>query len=255
MLQLFIEAPLRRLVYRVPVLKRWVDEILLFIAAGGSPRTYSLFRTVRPYTMINRFKLRNIWRLACAVEESGLRGAFVECGVWRGGAAALMAYAAKTRGSARPTWLFDSFEGLPEPTSRDGQAAREYAHDRAGGELASIGECVASEHDAEQIMSKLGIDPRSVKIVKGWFQDTLPIAVKAVGPIALLRLDGDWYESTRLCLDVLFESVESGGYVVLDDYDFWQGSRTAVDEFLAERGLRPELQRIFRGGRYFSKQP
>lgn len=244
---------MRRLIYRVPVLKRSVEELLLFAAAGANPRIYSLFRTVRPYTMVNRFKLRNIWQLANAVENMGLRGAFVECGVWRGGASALMAYAAKVSGSSRLTWLFDSFEGLPEPSARDGRAAREYAHDRAGGELASIGECVASENDVGEIMSTLGIPPSSVRIIKGWFQDTLPRSAAEIGPIALLRLDGDWYESTRLCLEVLFDSVEPGGYVVLDDYDFWQGSRAAVEEFFSERGLHPDLKRIFRGGRYFAK--
>ncbi|HUP59862.1 MAG TPA: TylF/MycF/NovP-related O-methyltransferase [Thermoanaerobaculia bacterium] len=76
-----------------------------------------------------------------------------------------------------------------------------------------------------------------VEIRKGWFQDTLPSAKHEIGSIAVLRLDGDWYESTRVCLDNLYDLVAPGGYVIIDDYNYWEGCKRAVDEFLAARGL------------------
>jgi hypothetical protein len=244
---------LRRTLRRIRFAERVFEEVLLFLAANGEPSTYALFRSVTPYTMVNSFKLRNVWELARAADNRRLAGAFVECGVWRGGAAALMAYSAKIAKSERLTWLFDSFEGLPEPSARDGPDAANYAHARASGSLIPIGQCVATVEEVAEIFRKLGIDRTRTRIVAGWFQDTVTARAPTVGPIALLRLDVDWYESTRICLEGLYDSVVSGGYVVLDDYDFWKGSRAAVDEFFARRGIHPQLRRIPNGGRYLVK--
>lgn len=237
----------------MPSVDRALRKALVFLAAGAQPHTYSLFQTVAPYTMVNPFKLRNIWQLASAAERRGLTGAFVECGVWRGGAAAVMAYAAERAGSGRAIWLFDSFEGLPEPTERDGQKAATYARDRVAGSLIPIGECVATIDDVREVLVKVGVNLKNVTIAKGWFQDTVPASVARIDHIAVLRVDGDWYESTRTCLEGLYDLIVPGGYLVLDDYDFWSGSRSAVDDFFAHRRLPVQLRRIPRGGRYMIK--
>ena len=93
----------------------------------------------------------------------------------------------------------------------------------------------------------------NVIIVKGWFQDTLILNQIRIGPIALLRIDGDWYESTKVCLECLFDNVANGGYVIIDDYGFFPGCRKAVDEFLASRGLKVQFIPVDYSRVYFKK--
>jgi len=100
---------------------------------------------------------------------------------------------------------------------------------------------------------KLGIVDVAVHFHKGWFKETIPQQKEKIGKIALLRLDGDWYESTQICLEQLYDNVVSGGFVVLDDYGYWDGCRKAVDEFFAQRNIHPQLQKIDMFGYYFMK--
>ena len=214
----------------------------------------ALYWAVAPYTHVRWRRFANVHALAAAAEARGLPGAFVECGVWRGGCAAVLAAQARSGGTGRLTWLFDSFEGLPEPSAEDGAAAARYAGGRAAGALAPIGRCVGPLADVRRLLfGTLGIPEAAVRLVPGWFQDSLPASREAIGPIALLRLDGDWYASTRVCLEQLYDQVVPGGYVILDDYGDWEGCRRATDEFLAARGLQVELEVIDRGGRWFTK--
>jgi hypothetical protein len=218
------------------------------------PEKVRLFRTVMPYSMASYRRLDNVFKLAHRAERDALPGAFVECGAWRGGCSAIMASVAHDSGSRRKTWLFDSFEGLPEPTVADGTVAGAYASRKTDGRLSSIRLCVGTEDKAKEILfGKLKLPQDDIVIRKGWFQDTLPIAKNEVGPIAILRLDGDWYESTRVCLEHLYDLVVPGGYVIIDDYGTWEGCRKAVDEFLQARGLHVDLVTIDNTGRYFKK--
>lgn len=93
----------------------------------------------------------------------------------------------------------------------------------------------------------------NIVISKGWFQDTLPKDKEKIGKIALLRLDGDWYESTKCCLENLYDNVIIGGYIVLDDYGYWEGAKKALDEFFIKRKISPELIKIDYTGVYFKK--
>jgi hypothetical protein len=95
------------------------------------------------------------------------------------------------------------------------------------------------------------VQPAEVHVVKGWFEDTLRTA--ATGPIAVLHLDGDWYESTRTILDALYGRVVAGGFVVVDDYGHWPGCRRAVDEFLGRTGERPAIVSSDYTGVWFRK--
>lgn len=201
-----------------------------------------LFEKVYPYTMVSYKGLSNIYDLSKLIEKEKKRGAFVECGVWKGGCTAIMAFIAERAKSNRKVWLFDSFEGLPEPTDKDGLLAKKF-----------VGECLALLEDVKEIFSKLKINNENIIIKKGWFQDTLPEAKSKIGPIAILRLDGDWYESTKSCLDNLYDNVICEGYIVIDDYGHWEGCRKAVDEFLRKRKLNPSLIKIDYTGIYFQK--
>jgi hypothetical protein len=214
----------------------------------------SLFQSVRSHTMCSIQRLDNMYRLAKAVEEKGLRGAVVECGVWKGGCVGVAAAAVRDAGHRRDLHLFDSFQGLPEPGGEDGRAAADYSDGRAAGKLESTGKCVADVSEVQDLFRRLGIDPARVKYHVGWFQDTLPKDHEVIGPIALLRLDGDWYDSTMVCLRTLYPQVVSGGYVILDDYGQWQGCRKAFEEYQnAEKLGALTLVRIDYTGVYFVK--
>ena len=97
------------------------------------------------------------------------------------------------------------------------------------------------------------VNKENTMIKKGWFQNTLPEIKDKIGPIAILRLDSDWYESTKCCLDNLYDNVIQGGYIVIDDYGCWEGCKRAVDEFLEKRNMKINLIKIDNSGVYFKK--
>jgi O-methyltransferase len=220
----------------------------------GYPGAARLFKTVEPYTMVGLPRLLNAFELARCVETSDMRGAIVECGVFKGGCVGLMAKVSADAGAKRKVWLFDSFEGLPQPTALDGAMAEEYSDSPTSGELVAIDRCVGLLETVEELLfDKLQLRRENIVIRKGWFQDTLPAAKDEIGEIAILRLDGDWYESTKVCLENLYDRVVAGGFVIIDDYGYWEGCKRATDEFLANRGLSVRLAPIDSSGVFFVK--
>jgi O-methyltransferase len=187
------------------------------------------FRTVFPYTQVNTTRQHNLLRLCELIEREQVPGAVVECGVLDGGAAALMAWG--TRSSARPVHLFDAWEGLPATCAYDGASA-----------AAWTGEVVGSLARVNAVMRKLDIDPPRIVIHRGWFDQTFPHA--DVPQIALLHVDADFYEPTKLCLARWYPHVSRGGFIEIDDYDSFAGCRRAVDEFLRNH---PHLSLEFAG--------
>jgi len=209
---------------------------------------------VEGFTMLSYQRLVTLWQQVCYLDEAQIPGAMVECGTWKGGASALMALAHRRSGTPqRDLHLFDSFQGLPEPDqARDGEMAVCYASQRASGMLRSIGKCVGTLEDNKRVLHEIAGYPSALTHYHvGWFQDTLREAPPFPGGIALLRIDGDWYESTKICLTRLFPLVNSGGIVVIDDYGKWVGCRQAVDEFRASLPCPLYLNHIDPAGRYF----
>lgn len=220
------------------------------------------YRAVYDYTQVSVIGLFNLETIAREMVAQGLPGAFVECGTWRGGALAYWARAVRRLGgdmSRHPIYGFDSFEGMPHMTPRDGAATARWLYgsaakaEGASGELAATGHNVAPIEFARRAMAESGYDPARIHLVKGWFQDSLPPLLDSLGPIAVLRLDADFYESTRFCLAALWDRVIPGGYVVIDDYGTFEGCRLAVDEFLAGPGNRRTLHYVSPGIRYLVK--
>ncbi|MCP6726798.1 MAG: TylF/MycF family methyltransferase [Patescibacteria group bacterium] len=241
-----------RMVHQLSLKVRLVQKALL--RYHFSIEKLRLFLQVFPYTMIGFERLFNVYDLSEKVEEEKLEGAFVECGVWKGGAVAVMAYVTEKAGSKRHTWLFDSFEGLPEPTIKDGERAQTYSAGNKSGTLVSVGRCVGPlEYAQELFFDVLHLPKESIHMEKGWFQDTLQKAKSRVGSIAILRMDADWYESTKCILENLYDNVVPKGYIIIDDYNHWEGCKKAVDEFLLKRDLRPVLVNIDSNAIYFQK--
>ena len=179
----------------------------------------------------------------------------METGVWRGGCAGILAYISKKYGYKNALYFFDSFEGLPQPTHEDGADARIFADKKIDGKMEAINKLIAPESYIKKLLfEKLQIEADKVNIVKGWFQDTLPAVKNKIGPISILRLDGDWYESTKVALENLYDQVEAGGMILIDDYYFWDGCRRAVDEFIVDRKLKVKMKKQDLDGTYFIKE-
>ncbi len=207
-------------------------------------------------TQLSYERLVTLYQQVSYLERNKLQGALVECGVWRGGAAGVMALASLAEGNGRRMLhLFDSFQGMPEPDlARDGEQALRLAGRRGDGSLVSTGVNVAHADDVRSfIIDRVGYPAASLAVHSGWFQETLPAARHEIGPIALLRVDADWYESTLVVLDQLFDLVVPHGVVVIDDYGAFDGCRRATDEFLARRAPHLYLHHIDYTGRYLIK--
>lgn len=159
---------------------------------------------------------------------NSIDGCVVECGVWRGGMiAGIYEYIVKKRECI----LFDSFEGLPEVKEIDGEAAKIWQETNNG---VGLDNCKSEIFYAEKAM-KLA-NSKNHSIIKGWFDKTIP-NTKISEPIAILRLDGDWYDSTMICLENLYPMVAENGIIIIDDYYAWDGCSRAVHDFLSKYNL------------------
>jgi hypothetical protein len=238
--------------YRKLVRLAYLRRPLLSSLSGdkeGAERGRLVFQ-VMPYSLVGWKGLEVTHRCVAQAHQKGLRGDLVECGVARGGSAALMALVNEKLSQPATLWLFDSYEGLPDPTAKD------YQNDSTGSHVRPLprGACLGTYEEVERLLfDQLHLPRERVKMVRGWFQDTLPATVANISAISVLRLDGDWYESTKVCLDYLYDKVLPGGFVIADDYHSCFGCTRAVDEFLAQRGLKPAIVPDGRGGAYFVK--
>ena len=188
------------------------------------------------------------WSAVRYLVQNHIDGAIVECGTWRGGQAMIAALTLMQVGdTSRDIYLFDTFEGMPPPSDRDtrlddGMHADQMLELSLGDRTSSENAwCIADQRDVASGMASTNYPAEHVHLVAGLVEDTIPS--EAPPRIALLRLDTDWYESTRHELEHLWDRVVPNGVVVIDDYDFWAGSRGAVDEFLAARNVWPMLFR------------
>lgn len=177
------------------------------------------------HSMIGLKRIENLRQACCDVIERKVPGDFIETGVWRGGACIMMRGVLKAYGdSERRVWVADSFEGLPKPN------ADAYPADRKDKHFSKLQVLAVSQEQVASNFQKYGLLDGQVQFLKGWFRDTLPKA--DIDRLAVLRLDGDMYESTLDGLTNLYHKVSPGGYVIVDDYHAVKACRTAVHDFL-----------------------
>ena len=210
-----------------------------------------IIRTVSPYTQTSWEKLHGLLRATEYVARNEIPGAFVECGVWRGGSMMAAALTLARLGSRdRELYLFDTFSGMVEPGDRDVDHRHRHARD-TWARLARPDEgsewCRAGLEEVRAAMGSVDYPPERIHYVAGRVEDTLPAG--APDEIALLRLDTDWYESTRCELVHLYPRLAVGGVLIIDDYGSWQGCRSAVDEYLSEHKIPLLLSRLDAGAR------
>ena len=219
-------------------------------------REQGIWLSVEPCTMTSKERVISLIRAVQFLERHQVSGAFVECGVWRGGSMMAVARTLLDAGrSDRDLFLFDTFSGMPEAAQVDVDA-----HNRAAAPmLAELRKLPAEEQFQNQIVAQCPLDtvrtnvlstgypPEKVHFIEGRIEDTIP--QHAPGKIALLRLDTDWYESTRHELVHLFPRLSSHGILIIDDYGHWQGARLAVDEYFEQTRQQVFLSRIDYTGR------
>jgi O-methyltransferase len=223
----------------------------LTIPGDFNEQDYETIRAVRQFTMTSPERLQALCEATRYVSAADVPGAIVECGVWRGGS--MMAVARTLlyeRHPDRELYLFDTFEGMTAPGENDvsiaGERASELMESRARTEDDAFW-CYAPLEAVRKALQSTGYPTPLLRFVPGPVEQTIPD--QAPASIALLRLDTDWYESTKHELEHLFPRLSVGGVLIIDDYGHWQGARSAVDQYIAERGLKLLLNRIDYTGR------
>jgi hypothetical protein len=207
-----------------------------------------IIRAVRPFTMTSADKLYALIVATRYVATHSIAGDIVECGVWRGGSMQAVARTLLACGdTSRELYLFDTYEGMPPPSDADVRLADGSSAEQllAASPRESKVWAVATLEDVQEAFASVPYPGERVHFVKGLVEETVPAA--APDQISILRLDTDWYESTRHELDHLYPRLSSGGVLLIDDYGYWQGSRRAVDEFIERTGARLLLQRMSSG--------
>jgi O-methyltransferase len=215
-------------------------------AADGTSRQALELRNVTElsHTMIGRKRLENLQLCVETVLADNIKGDFIETGIWRGGACIfmqgiLMAYGA----TDRTVWAADSFEGVPSPT-----LAEDQGFDISAKVLPIL---AVSLEEVRELFSRYGLLGENIQFLKGWFKDTL--ATAPIKQLAILRLDGDLYESTMDALVPLYDKVTPGGFVIVDDYESCPPCKHAINDFREQRKILEPLQVIDGHGAYWRK--
>jgi hypothetical protein len=236
-----VDGPMRHETGLLPSLKRTAISVLkrrgLRIVRAkkfdADARAQGLDWPLFGLTMAGTQRLDNLKSCIEDILAKNIPGCFVETGVWRGGSSIFAKAVFKENGAHdRIIWCCDSFEGMPSPSSTDLSIER-------SADFSDRDYLAATEAEVARNFQKLGLLDDNVRFLKGWFCDTLPTA--PIGEIAILRMDGDLYESTMDALKGLYHKVSNGGYVIVDDYKSWKGCRTAVDEFREGNGISDKI--------------
>ncbi|MDQ3332386.1 MAG: TylF/MycF family methyltransferase [Planctomycetota bacterium] len=194
----------------------------------------AIYEKVRDYTYTSPERVYAVCNAIRYLSARKIDGDIAECGVWRGGSMmAAMLTLLETGSRERRFFLYDTFEGMTEPTANDvsiaGRKAQSLFSEKQQRQEAWV---AASEEDVRRNVASTGYPMSQVRFCKGKVEETLP--ARAPEKIALLRLDTDWYESTRHELEHLYDRLVPGGILIIDDYGEWLGARQAVDEFFAK---------------------
>ena len=221
--------------------KRWLFRSL-------NKRGYKIYRTIPfdvqarelgkdwpniGYSMVGLKRLDNLQFCVQSVLDESIPGDLLEAGVWRGGSCIFMRALLKLHGvTDRTVWAADSFQGLPAPSL---EADRDY-------DLSKFPILTVSQEEVEAAFQRFDLLDNQVRFLKGWFKDSLPTA--PVSRLAVLRMDGDLYESTTDILNPLYPKVSPGGFVIVDDYHLLPPCKQAVDEFRGRAGIADPIQEI-----------
>ena len=214
-----------------------------------------IFTDVKPFTMTSPERIFGLIEAVKYISQHKIEGDITECGVWKGGSMLAIAKTLQYMNDAnRQLYLYDTFSGMSTPTEADKTIDNKKAADMLKKSDNKTSEVWAYSglDEVKATMARSGYTGSLVHFVEGKVEDTIPRVLP--GKIALLRLDTDWYESTRHELIHLFPLLVKGGVLIIDDYGFWKGARKAVDEYFAANKTQIFLNRMDDTGRIAIKQ-
>jgi hypothetical protein len=215
------------------------------------PHHINIFKKVQPYTMTSAERIYALIEAVNYITKHNVEGAIVECGVWKGGSMLAVAETLHNQQSSeRELYLYDTYEGMPAATEHDkdfnGKDAGEILNKNQNKEENLVW-AYSPLDTVQKTLSLSAYKSENIKFIVGKVEDTIPANIPE--KIALLRLDTDWYESTKHELINLFPRLQKGGVLIIDDYGYWKGARKAVDEYFAENNIQILLNRIDDTGR------
>ncbi|MGA7384846.1 MAG: TylF/MycF/NovP-related O-methyltransferase [Methylocella sp.] len=231
----FIKMIFRKAGYRLERDYTYLDLV------DFEPWQKEIILSVQPFTMTGVQRVAALVHTVCYLSQNRVPGAIVECGVWRGGSMMAVARCLSKLGDInRELWLYDTFEGMPPPLADDVRHdGRPAAVEFAQGDLDF---CKVGLEDVRANLFDTNYPINRIHFVHGKVEDTMPSSLP--GEIALLRLDTDWYSSTKHEMRHLFPLLHRDGALIIDDYGYYEGARKAVDEYFSENGVAPYLHRI-----------
>jgi O-methyltransferase len=204
---------------------------------------------VAPFTMTGVERIVALIHATRYVSENDIKGDIVECGVWRGGSMMVVAHVLRRLGdTTRKLYLYDTFEGMTAPSEKDIQFDGTPANQLLDSTQKNTGVwCYADKTDVLNNLRSTGYPERNIFLVEGKVEETIPGTLP--DSISLLRLDTDWYESTKHELTHLYPRLSRNGILIIDDYGHWRGAKEATDEYFGQRGAKPFLHRVDYTGR------
>ncbi|NML20008.1 macrocin O-methyltransferase [Pseudoflavitalea sp. G-6-1-2] len=214
-----------------------------------------IYNKCQPFTMTSAERMYSLYKAIEYTLAKNIQGDFVECGVWRGGSSMLIALTLLQKGiSNRNIYLYDTFEGMSAPTEADiahsGDSASKLLSEQDKAKDDSVW-CYSPIDAVKANLISTGYPENQLHFVKGKVEDTLPHT--SPSNIALLRLDTDWYESTKVEMEILYPLLQREGILIIDDFGFWEGARKAVMEYFEKTGQKPFIHRIDDTGRLVIK--
>lgn len=229
------------------LIKKWVRRLgydIIQLPLDLTVEEKEIVLAVSPFTLTGADRLMCLIRATKYIVENRIEGDFVECGVWRGGSMMAVAHTLKQLGdTTRKLCLYDTFAGMSTPTDKDvrfdGMTAQrliETVYKNAGAWRR------AGKGEVTRNLLTTGYPESNLLLVEGKVEETIPRTLPA--QICLLRLDTDWYESTRHELNYLYPKLVKNGVLIIDDYGHWLGSKQATDEYFEQRTLKPFLHRV-----------
>lgn len=215
------------------------------------PEFLPIYEACRRFTMTSAQRMFAVYKAIAYIEQAGVPGDVVECGVWRGGSMMVAMHALmKLHGPTRRFHLFDTYEGLPEPDANDvdiwGNQAKGWWQQKRVSDQAS-GWARSGIEEVRANLRSTGYPEERIRLIKGMVEETIP--AEAPQQIALMRLDTDWYSSTKHEMDHLYDRLVPNGVLIIDDYGHFQGARKAVDEYLRNHNIPLMLMRVDYTGR------
>lgn len=215
-----------------------------------APEFIESYEKIKNFTMVDKYSSYAAWRAINYVIDRNIDGAVVECGVWRGGVSIMMASVIEVSNSNKKQYLYDTFEGMSQPTSDDidkyGVSAQSQLSTTTRDNTNDNVWAYASIEDVKQNFALLDISMNNINFIKGKVEETIPKDIPE--SISLLRLDTDWYESTKHELEYLYPLLSKGGVLLIDDYGYWSGCKKAVDDYFLNIDAKPFFADLPDGG-------